>query len=382
MRRNQLLSLARQLLDQPTAPYHEEAVARFIREFALARGLPVRTDKFGNLMVRYRRGRGHRPVVFMAHMDHPGFEAIEDSEGGFVMTRFLGNVPRDHFRIGGRVRIFSESSEHVARIWSLPDVDWSREKLVRLRVRKPVRRGEFAMWDLPAVKCNHSVIRSRACDDLAGCLALLALLEELARNRISAHVSVVFTRAEEVGFLGAMGIIKSRLIPPSALVVSIETSKELSHALMGDGPIIRVGDRATTFDARVTMFLEDVAARLAKSDRRFRHQRRLMDGGTCESAVLYHNGFRAGAVCIALGNYHNQGAGGRIREEYVDIGDLQQAVQLFIEVARRSNDFDRVPRLLKKRLDLMFERGRRQLLSTAPALRVHAAAVGPVWAAG
>ena len=382
MRRNQLLSLARQLLDQPTAPYHEEAVARFIREFALARGLPVRTDKFGNLLVRYRRGRGHRPVVFMAHMDHPGFEVIEDSEGGFAMTRFLGNVPREYFRIGARVRVIGGESEQVARIWSLPDVDWAREKLVRLRVRKPVRRGEFAMWDLPAVKCNHSVIRSRACDDLAGCLTLLGLLEELARNRVSAHVSAVFTRAEEVGFLGAMGAIKSGLIPSSAVLVSIETSKELPHAPVGAGPIIRVGDRATTFDARVTMFLEDVASRLAKSDRRFRYQRRLMDGGTCESAVLYHNGFRAGAVCIALGNYHNQGAGGRIREEYVDIGDLQQTVQLFVEVARRSNDFERVPRLLKRRLDLMFERGRRQLLSTAPTLRVHASAAGPIWAAG
>ncbi|MBM3887973.1 MAG: aminoacyl-histidine dipeptidase, partial [Verrucomicrobia bacterium] len=62
MRRNQLLSLARKLLTRPTAPYHEEHVAQFVREFAAARGLRVRADKFGNLVVRYGRGRGHRPV--------------------------------------------------------------------------------------------------------------------------------------------------------------------------------------------------------------------------------------------------------------------------------------------------------------------------------
>jgi endoglucanase len=382
MRRNQLLSLSRQLLGQPTAPYHEEAIAQFIREFALSRGLSVRTDKFGNLQVRYRRGRGHRPVVFTAHMDHPGFEVVEDAVGGFVMTQFMGSVPREYFKPGVRVRLFGAEGERRATIWSVPDVDWDKEKLVRLRVRGPARRGDFGMWDLAPVRSNHKVIHARGCDDLVGCVALLAALDDLARGRVSAHVLAVFTRAEEVGFMGALGMIKSRLIPRSSIVVSIEASKELPHAPIGAGPIIRVGDRVTTFDARVTMFLESVAARLAKTDRRFTFQRRLMDGGTCESAVFYHGGYRAGAVCIALGNYHNVGPGGRIREEYVDVGDVQKMVQLFVEVARRSSEFEMVTRRLKQRLDTLFERGRRQLLSTARAVRVHPSAVSPIWAAG
>ena len=111
-------------------------------------------------------------------------------------------------------------------------------------------------------------------------------------------------------------------------------------------------------------------ARVARTDRRFNYQRRLMDGGTCESTVFCHNGYRAGAVCLAMGNYHNLGPGEHIREEYVDVADMQKSVQFFVEVARRSNDYGRAPRLLKKRLDTLFERGRRQLLQTAPVIRL------------
>ena len=372
MRRNQLLSLSRRLLGHPSAPFHEERVAQFIREFAIARGLRVRSDKFGNLIVCYRRGRGHRPVAFVAHMDHPGFEVIEDAAGGFVMTRFLGSVPRQYFRPGGRVRLFGVDGERRATIWSVPDVDWGKEKLVRLRLKGTARRGDFGMWDLPPVKTNHRLIWSRACDDLAGCLVLLGMLDDLVQSRTPGTAYAVFTRAEEAGFQGAMGLIESRLIPRSALVLSVECSKELPHAPMGQGPIIRVGDRTTTFDSRVTLFLEEVAARVARADRRFVFQRKLMDGGTCESTVYCHHGYRAGGVCLAMGNYHNLGPGEHIREEYVDAGDVQKTVQFFVEVVRRSNDYGRAVRLLKQRLDTLFERGRRQLLQTAATLRLPA----------
>lgn len=370
VRRNQLLSLARRLFNNPTAPFHEERVARFIREFTLARGLRVRTDKLGNLIVCYRRGRGHRPVAFVAHMDHPGFEVTEDAAGGFVMTRFLGSVPQQYFRTGARVRLFSAAGEQRATIWSLPDVDWKKEKLVRLRLKGAARRGDFGMWDLPPVKTNHRLIWSRSCDDLAGCLVLLAMLDDLVQARVPATVYAVFTRAEEAGFHGALALTRSRLIPSSAVVVSVESSKELPHAPMGQGPVIRVGDRTTTFDPRVTMLLEEVAARVARADRRFAFQRRLMDGGTCEATVFCLHGYRAGGVCLAMGNYHNLGPGERIREEYVDVGDVQKTVQFFVEVARRSNDYGRATRALKQRLDSLFERGRRQLLQTATALRL------------
>ena len=43
-------------------------------------------------------------------------------------------------------------------------------------------------------------------------------------------------------------IAKSGRIDKNSIIVSIETSSELPGAVSGSGPIIRTGDRATTFD--------------------------------------------------------------------------------------------------------------------------------------
>ena len=115
MRRNQLLSLSRQLLGQPTAPYHEEAVAQFIREFALARGLPVRTDKFGNLQGTAGYIAGGGVVIIKAHKIANGAGVIHADGNGFgrLFLRFdavsQAQTARDYFDI---YRHFSLSLEH------------------------------------------------------------------------------------------------------------------------------------------------------------------------------------------------------------------------------------------------------------------------------
>jgi putative aminopeptidase FrvX len=63
-----------------------------------------------------------------------------------------------------------------------------------------------------------------------------------------ASVYGVFTRAEEVGFIGAIQLAKSKQLLQDVTVVSLETSAELPPAKIGAGPIVRVGDRTSVFD--------------------------------------------------------------------------------------------------------------------------------------
>ena len=100
-------------------------------------------------------------------------------------------------------------------------------------------------------------------------------------------------------------------------VISLETSAELPPAKMGDGPIVRVGDRTAIFDPAVTAELL-AAAEQAKIS----VQRCLMSGGTCEATAFQLCGVRAGALCVALGNYHNRGPELRIEPEFVSVGTI------------------------------------------------------------
>ena len=60
------------------------------------------------------------------------------------------------------------------------------------------------MWDLPPFEVRDGQIHSRACDDLIGCAEIICVFRELEERGANAHCVGLFTRAEEVGFVGAI----------------------------------------------------------------------------------------------------------------------------------------------------------------------------------
>jgi endoglucanase len=336
MERKVLLGLARRVLRLPTAPYHEHHVRAFVIAYCRQLGVPVEMDRAGNVITRYRHRQTGAPLVFCAHMDHPGFEAL-----GPTRAEFLGGVPKEMFT-GATVRFFCDGGAQRAQIKRLDDSRWPACKIVDLRGATRLQRGDFGMWDVPAVAVRGDRLLAAAIDDVLSVVVALATLRELKRSRAAAHVWAVFTRAEEVGFHGAIELARSGRIPRSALVVSLEMSRERPWARMGDGPIVRVGDRMTMFDPLASLFLHEVARR-----RTLPVQRCLMDGGSTEATAFGALGYRAGGLCLPLGNYHNIGRDGRPRAEYVSVRDLMGLVELAVAVARDWKEFGGARRRLR-----------------------------------
>ena len=86
-----------------------------------------------------------------------------------------------------------------------------------------------------------------------------------------------------------------------------------------------------------------------------------MDGGICESSTFGAHGYRTGAVCLALGNYHNMAEDRKIREEYIDEADFLNLVAFFVEMLARSDEIDSGYDRLKERLGKSLERYRPRL---------------------
>jgi putative aminopeptidase FrvX len=372
MERRELLQLAERALRLPTAPYHEQHVKDFVIRFCRAlRGVRVEEDGAGNVIAKCGEARTHNaaPLVFVAHMDHPGFEVL-----GGRRAEFLGGVPKEMFK-GARVRFYAGKGKRSASDGATADrnvclgtvravvgsVDakaWPGRKLVRIwTARRAVptgdtglRRGDIGMWDVPAFRVTAGRLHAAAIDDVLGTVVALATLAEVSRRRSCAHVWCAFTRAEEVGFHGAMRLICSKKIPRSALVVSIEMSRERPWARVGNGPVVRVGDRATVFDPAASAFLWDVAQRCRERQPGFQAQRCLMDGGSCEATAFAGYGDRAGGLCLPLGNYHNIGRNRRPRAEYVSVRDLEQLVRLTTAAAEQWPDFGKTSAALRRRM--------------------------------
>ena len=302
MREKEMLAVVAALARQPTAPFREDAVrAEIETQLGGCPHVKFERDAFGNVIARYRRGRRKAEWAFAAHMDHPGW----------VRGEFLGSVA-ERFRQDPQTKSF----------------------------------GDFAMWDLPPFEIRERQIHSRACDDLLGCAEILCLFRELEEMGAQAHCVGLFTRAEEVGFVGAIKLAQSNLLPRSLTILSLETSTPRGTAEIGKGPIVRVGDKVSSFDGPAT-------ARLlcAAQEEKIPVQRCLLDGGTCEATAYQLYGYTCAAASLALGNYHNITPEGTIAAEYVAIDDFVGMVRLCLALVRRKGKASDPQKNLRRKLE-------------------------------
>jgi len=352
--------IATELLSLPTSPFHEQAVAEWVKRFAAGKlGLPTTSDRWGNLTIRYPGRRTKRPLVFTAHMDHPGFAARRMRRDGLLEGLWMGSVPDAVFP-GARVRFFSGGRWVKGRVKSVaPRKGLRVARPAVFSVSGPVAPGSVGMWDFPDARLAGNRLVARGCDDVAGVASLIALLDDAVRKKLRTGFQVLLTRAEEAGFIGAIAAARERLLPGNAVIVTVENSKALPGARIGEGPVIRVGDLVATFTPRLTAFLTRAAQELASRDKSFRYQRRLMDGGICESSAFMEYGYEAGGVCFPLGNYHNVAPDRRsLRAEYVNARDFDNLVALFLAVVERFENYEKLGGGFRKRCEGLFARNR------------------------
>lgn len=363
-RRERILT---ELLSLPTAPFAEHYIIEYVREFCRQRpSLRFTQDKSGNVLIRFGRPK-RRPIILAAHMDHPGFIA-EDAVGGgcvgavdtapavrrpLVRARWYGGVRPEYFE-NAKVRFFDGRRwvrGRIVRAECGPDGKGTRVSHVDVATSAPVVPGSIGMWDFGEPVVRRGRILARGCDDVAGAAATLACLDELVHRHSKGGLYVLLTRAEEVGFVGAIAACRNRTLPRGSVVVSVECSSELPGAKMGAGPILRVGDLATVFTPGATAYCRAVAERMAAGEPPFRFQRKLMDGGTCEATVYAEFGYDATGLCIALGNYHNMDrTRERLAPEYVDVSDWEHLVRWFVALATTDLRYSGEPPGLRDRL--------------------------------
>ena len=214
------------------------------------------------------------------------------------------------------------------------------DRLVTLRLQpnEAVAPPAPVVFDLPDFALEGETVRMRALDDLAGCAAILAALERLVADEAQAEVYGLFTRAEEVGLLGARLLAEAGTLPHETLVVSVEASAVIPGVAQGEGPVIRTGDASYTFDSDAEQVLAVAREKLSERDPGFKCQRALMSGGTCEATAFAVFGYSATGVAFPLGNYHNattriSDPEGGVDAEYIRLRDYLGGIDLISEAA-------------------------------------------------
>lgn len=367
----------------PTAAGREFRVISWVRDWLATRpDLAVTTDEAGNIHVAIK-GRaasatdpGVRPVYFTAHLDHPAFVVERVIAPGVVELSFRGGVMEDYFH-EARIVIHdsrdarsSRDARHGPSVGAKlsgkldracrPDGTPSpfTHYLAELdRSTDCIAPGDIATWELPAASIEDGLVFTHACDDLAALAAALCAFGELLSRDIGGDVRLLFTRAEEVGFIGAIAACRpprdQRLMPMHARVIALENSRSFADSPIGGGPIVRVGDRVSVFSPQLTDAIAKRAEEIAGAPStvtasqkntslpKWHWQRKLMAGGACEASVLCEAGYEATCVCLPLGNYHNMAdlanvqagtntAPPKVGREFISAHDYHALVDLLI----------------------------------------------------
>ena len=336
--RYDLLDLLKRLLSLPTAPFHERFVSSFLCEELKKADIDFQQDRYGNIVAG--GGDKKNSMAYVAHMDHPGFE-IARVKGNRVEADWFGGVDARYF-IGARVVIYDQSSGAIRARGAVEEISKNpqgRVEKMTLRIKGSAARGDFGTWDLVPFRRRDELIYTKGADDLVGCAVILCALKELKKKGIRNGIRGIFTRAEEQGFIGTLGMIQSCFFPPSTRIISVETSKALPGVVLGGGPVIRLGDRTSMFHHQMVLFMDHVARETQKKARYFLYQRRVMDGGTCEATPYQLRGYIAGGIAVPLRNYHNQG-NKRLAPEVVHLDDVQGAARLLVEMVLRIGEFE------------------------------------------
>lgn len=362
----------------PTAAGHEDRVIEWVEEWVSRRkNLKRRTDKAGNLIIEQvedgsEATDGPRPVYITAHLDHPAFVVRRLVDEEVIELEFRGGV-NDPYFTGATIEIFDDDDRaHRATIVSL-DSKSKPFKLVRAQLKKPtdaIAPGQVGRWAFSGRDHLHDVddkglFHAHACDDLAAVAAALSVLDVLRQRQGMGHVGVLLTRAEEVGFIGAIAACKHRSVRKSSRLICLENSRSFAESPIGGGPIVRVGDRMSVFDPRLTNRISLIMFEHEKDHPEFRWQRKLMAGGRCEATTFSAYGYESTCLCLPLGNYHNMAdidgvaAGKRpakVAPECIALDDYHGLVKMLIISIERLDDED-LPDLEAQMEALYDERG-------------------------
>jgi endoglucanase len=337
-----------ELTNLPTAAGRETRVLAWIAAWASRRkNLALAKDRAGNVFITQRRreaSASRAPLFITAHLDHPGF-VVSGIRRGEVELEFRGSVHDPYFE-NARVEIVAARQSAGARLVSLN----AKQRPFKRAIAQlddagaAVQIGDIARFafdrasgEVPRIE--DGLLHSYACDDLAAVAAALAAMDLLRMRAGMSHVGLLFTRAEEVGFVGALAACKARSIPKRARLICLENSRSFTESPIGDGPIVRVGDRMSVFEPSLTNDISLLVAEHQKKHPRFRYQRKLMPGGTCEATAFSAFGYRSTCLCLPLGNYHNMididrvQAGerpARLGPEFVSIADFHGLIELLV----------------------------------------------------
>ena len=347
------------LLSQPTAPFREQLIAAQAIDFLTRNGIVHFTDPVGNIVIgvssatEYKRllqKHEQEPVrLFMAHMDHPGFHGQRWLSDKRLLVKWHGGTPVKHVT-GATVYLaddngrFAEGKLSKVKLvkgrWAM---DSAEVVLTSALEKKPAVKSVFGSFQFrKPVWQQGKKLYTNAADDLGGVYTILQMARTLSRRKTATPFVGLLTRGEEVGFVGAIGHFELGWLTKRKREVICHQPRSITH-VASQPRLEKARWFAWVIDAR---YLTPMRSRYCLMWQRKvlpgKHQKRIMDGGSCEATAATIYGLTTIGITLPLGNYHNQGLEGGPdcrgqagpAPEFIHIDDLDAELKLCLALMK------------------------------------------------
>ncbi len=296
-----------------------------------------RFDSVGNLIV-WKKGYAENPKkllldghadeigVVITNIDEKGFLRI-DPVGGVNPLMLLGTTIRFNGTIG-IVSMEGETAKELTDNYSKPSFD---NLFVDIGVNSKaealskVHIGMFGTYNAGYCEFEDKIV-SKSLDDRIACAIIIQVFKEIRQPENDLYG--VFSVQEEVGLVGA-SVAAFDIKPDMAVAIDVTAYSDTPKTFkrmdinLGNGPAIKVKDKASISDEKVVNALIDAA----KSEGIPYQMEVLIFGGTNAAGYqMTGAGIKSGTLSIPCRYVHSP-------HEMVSYSDVQNAVKLLKKLA-------------------------------------------------
>jgi len=313
---------------------NEKKVSKVISEMMTPNVDEIKEDSMGNIIC-IKKGTGKR-IMLAAHMDEVGIIITHIEDNGFLRFSALGGI--NHFCSlyqkvlfeNGLIGVvgYEEDIEEIKNV-KLSNLYIDVGAKSKQEIEDKVNIGDAAVFEGAFFNEGNRIV-SKALDDRVGCAILVELSKRL--KNCDSEIIYTFTTQEELGLRGAKTAGYS-VNPDMAIVIDVTAPGDTPKAKpspirCGEGPIIKIMDRASIINPKMKDMIVDTAEKEA-----IPYQLKVSNiGGTDAGAIsLSREGIPTASLAIPCRYLHTP-------VETIDLTDVNNMVKLLETVVRSVKD--------------------------------------------
>lgn len=332
---------------------HESDVHVLFEKEAAKLDVNIQKDRLGGIAITQKSQQAKYTIMLAAHMDEIGFMVTKIEDGGFLRIKPIGGWWA-HVVLGQKLAVTTRDKKvfqgivgsipvHLLKPEQRQTMKTIDEMFLDLGFESKedaeaagIQLGDMItpIAEFEQLASNQHRYIGKAFDDRVGCATALAVMHELAQEKLDVNVVYAGTIQEEVGTRGAK-TMGQMIEPDLAIILDCGITGDFPGApqdqlldKLGKGPIISLMDGTFIGHPKWRQFIQDTA-----KEKNIDFQNTVMSGGGSDGGPIHTTA--SGVPSVYMGTPVRY-----IHTHYgmIDVRDFDGLVQLIVETIKSLDD--------------------------------------------